>query len=148
MPTGLALSSPGFQKRSLQKPWLVLLKSQSPSQSIHVPSPQPVALPLTLVPSHLLAQVTFARRLLASGFWASSILSPSLLLPLGNGLVWCRLVLFSALLPVQTGQDRTGQDATVLGTITQHLGALSIITISFHFSFVLFYPDSISILDP
>lgn len=112
MPTGLALSSPGFQKRSLQKPWLVLLKSQSPSQSIHVPSPQPVALPLTLVPSHLLAQVTFARRLLASGFWASSILSPSLLLPLGNGLVWCRLVLFSALLPVQTGQDRTGRYGT------------------------------------
>jgi hypothetical protein len=148
VPTGFALLSLGFQKRSLEKA-LAGPFEERPQAQVHlcpVSTTRRAATHSSPVPSLLLAQVAFAH----FGRETHQLLGflrpfPIPFAATWNGLVWCRLVLFSALLPVQ---HRTAQDATVLGTITQHLGALSIITISFHFSFVLFYPDSISILDP
>jgi hypothetical protein len=104
VPTGFALLSLGFQKRSLEKA-LAGPFEERPQAQVHlcpVSTTRRAATHSSPVPSLLLAQVAFAR----FGRETHQLLGflrpfPIPFAATWNGLVWCRLVLFSALLPVQ-----------------------------------------------
>lgn len=138
VPTGFALLSLGFQKRSLEKPWLVLLKSGPKPKSIYVPSPQPVALPPLIARPFSLTRPS---RLcpLRSRNPPTSGLPPSLPHPFCCHLERFSLVSSSPLVrscPYNTGQHRTRR----YGTWYHHPTPGALCPSSpFHFISVLYY---------